>query len=63
MSKFKSLFDGVLVEAVRQDKHAHRKDPELGYRIFHKNGDQSWSPKETFEKAYRLVTNDEKELI
>lgn len=34
-----------------------------GYHVVYPDGYESWSPKKTFETAYRLVTDDEKELI
>ena len=36
---------------------------ELGYRVKYPDGYVSWSPKETFETAYREVTVSEKELM
>lgn len=34
-----------------------------GYKVIYPDGYVSWSPKETFENAYREVTNSEKELF
>lgn len=34
-----------------------------GYKVVYPDDYVSWSPKETFENAYRLVTNGEKELF
>jgi len=34
-----------------------------GYRVIYPDGYVSWSPKETFETAYREVTKAEKDLI
>ena len=34
-----------------------------GYKVVYPDGYVSWSPKEVFETAYRLVTDDEKKLI
>ena len=34
-----------------------------GYKVRYEDGYISWSPKETFERAYRLVTPEEKELL
>jgi hypothetical protein len=34
-----------------------------GYKVRYEDGYISWSPKETFERAYRKVTNEEKIII
>jgi hypothetical protein len=34
-----------------------------GYKVRYEDGYISWSPKETFERAYRLITVHELELI
>jgi len=34
-----------------------------GYRVTYEDGYVSWSPKETFERAYREVTPAEKNLV
>ena len=34
-----------------------------GYLVVYPDGYRSWSPKGTFETAYRQVTNGERELI
>lgn len=34
-----------------------------GYRVRYEDGYLSWSPKETFERAYRLITPEEMELL
>lgn len=36
------------------------KDGRDGYAVVYEDGYRSWSPKETFERAYRLVTDAEK---
>ncbi len=38
-------------------------DDEPGYRVVYPDGYSSWSPKETFEIAYREVTSGEKKFI
>jgi len=35
----------------------------LGYKVRYEDGYVSWSPREAFERAYRLVTVHELELI
>ena len=39
------------------------KDGREGYAVVYEDGYRSWSPKETFERAYRRVTEAEVELI
>ena len=36
---------------------------EAGYKVVYEDGYTSWSPKETFERAYRLITEAEINLI
>lgn len=47
-------------EVVTVDKHGKGRD---GYRVVYEDGYVSWSPKETFERAYRRVTDAERVLI
>lgn len=37
--------------------------PTAGYKVVYEDGYTSWSPKEVFERCYRLVTDSEKKLI
>lgn len=39
------------------------KDGQQGYAVTYEDGYQSWSPKETFERAYRPVSEGERSLI
>lgn len=39
------------------------RDGQDGYAVIYPDGYESWSPKATFETAYRLVTEQEKRLI
>ena len=34
-----------------------------GYLVVYPDGYESWSPKEVFEKAYRLVSDDERRIV
>lgn len=34
-----------------------------GYHVLYSDGYHSWSPEETFEEAYRLISDAEKKLI
>lgn len=35
----------------------------VGYSVVYPDGYESWSPKEVFEAAYRLVSDDERRMI
>lgn len=39
------------------------RDNKPGYKVMYPDGYVSWSPKETFETAYRRITPREKALI
>jgi len=60
-----------IVTATPMDKHTFRdsmnrppdRDNQPGYRVTYPDGYVSWSPKETFEIAYRKVTEAEKGLL
>jgi len=39
------------------------KDGCDGYKVVYEDGYTSWSPKEAFERAYRLVSGKERQLI
>lgn len=41
----------------------HNRPARLGYKVRYEDGYISWSPKETFERAYRRVTQAEMKLI
>jgi hypothetical protein len=36
---------------------------EEGYKIIYPDGYESWSPKAVFEQAYRLISDQEAELV
>lgn len=39
------------------------RDPRDGYRVVYPDGYESWSPKDVFEAAYRLVSDDERRMM
>ena len=39
------------------------EDPAPGYEVLYEDGYTSWSPKEVFERCYREITIDEKDLV
>lgn len=44
------------------DADGHPDEGMWGYAVEYPDGYRSWSPKDTFETAYRLVSEGEKEL-
>jgi hypothetical protein len=40
-----------------------KRPSRLGYKVRYENGYIAWSPKETFERAYREVTQAEREIV
>jgi predicted HAD superfamily hydrolase len=48
---------------VKKQELISGRDNRPGYLVMYEDGYQSWSPKETFERAYREVTDEEKEMI
>ena len=47
----------------RIHKRDHIMKDRPGYKVRYEDGYISWSPKETFERAYRLVSDLELEMI
>lgn len=39
------------------------KEGVEGYEVMYEDGYVSWSPKTTFERAYRLITDQELDLL
>jgi hypothetical protein len=60
MPETKAYIGAKLIRAYRNDK-ADGNNP--GYTVIYPDGYESWSPKETFETAYREVTEAEKGLL
>ena len=58
MEKEELYIGTKIIKAVTSDK-----DGQTGYKVIYPGGYISWSPKETFENAYRLITDSEKELL
>lgn len=55
----KAYIGAKIILAVRFD----RPDQGDGYRVLYPDGYESWSPRATFETAYREVTDAEKDLL
>ncbi len=59
----KSYIGTKIVQAEPQND---QNNPEIdipGYKVVYEDGYVSWSPKATFERCYRKITNAEKALI
>lgn len=56
--EFLRLHKGMSKEEL--DKRETQGD---GYMVIYEDGYKSWSPKETFERSYRKITEREKQLI
>lgn len=61
MDEATAQFDGLLRDRVVTVNPDGSSAP--GYRVVYEDGYASWSPKETFERAYRRVTEKELELL
>jgi len=53
-----SLWDQITKESGQQSK----VDP-AGYKVVYDDGYVSWSPRDVFERCYRLITDTEKALL
>jgi len=73
MAKEKLYIGAKIIKGVSMDENAFLKDVKgekvskrttrLGYKVTYPDGYVGWSPKKTFESAYRTVTTAEKELL
>lgn len=59
MPETKAYIGTKLIRAFRES----HEDGRGGYRVIYPDGYESWSPRETFEAAYREVSDAEKKLI
>lgn len=58
MSTIRAYVGTKIIKAAPQEK-----DGEPGYQVFYPDGYISWSPKATFENAYRPVSEQERQLV
>jgi len=58
MPETKTYVGAKIIRAYREPK-----DGREGYHVIYPDGYESWSPKETFEAAYREVTPAEAQLV
>lgn len=59
MPETKAYIGAKIIRAYRE-RHEDGRD---GYHVIYPDGHESWSPKETFETAYREITDGEKDLV
>lgn len=59
MPETKSYIGAKIVRAFRKT----HEDGREGYAVVYPDGYESWSPKATFEAAYREISEDEKRLV
>ena len=52
----------MFLRTVKREDTGNR-ETRPGYKVRYEDGYVSWSPEETFERAYRLITFRELELI
>lgn len=51
---------GTKIIVAEPERHA---DGREGYRVIYPDGYASWSPRDTFEHAYREISHHERQLI
>jgi hypothetical protein len=61
-SMTKKYIGTKIITAFEQDKKVGENGIERGYCVIYEDGYQSWSPKETFERAYRAIEGDHQSL-
>jgi len=62
--KFKDLKSASFLPILPQDGLKDGPDyGREGYKVRYEDGYVSWSPKEVFERAYREITTNEREMI
>ena len=62
MNKAKAAFEGLLRDSGVVTIESDGSSP-AGYKVVYEDGYMSWSPKETFERAYRHITEAELGLL
>ena len=72
MDKEQSYIGSKIIKARPMNSHTFQKEVKKtetadenmeGYLVIYPDGYESWSPKEVFEEAYRLVSDGEKALV
>ena len=61
MNKVSAVMNGLVRDATVTVESDGSSLP--GYKVVYEDGYTSWSPKDTFERAYRMVTDKELEMI
>ncbi len=73
MNEYDVYIGCKVIEAKRMSKrefavahnreHVKKEDNASGYCVKYPDGYISWSPKETFERAYRVMSPEEKRIV
>lgn len=63
MPEIKAYVGTKIIRAYPQRNEKMGLHGRDGYVVIYPDGYESWSPKETFEAAYRLIDDAEKKLI
>jgi len=59
----KTYIGTKVVHAEPQKGFAKDGEEAPGYKVVYEDGYVSWSPREVFERCYREITIDEKDLV
>ena len=51
------------VEKIKEESYNDNDEDADGYYVLYPDGYKSWSPKKTFESAYRRITPEEERLL
>lgn len=61
--KAKEMNELAFINKIKNQDVPQNREDRPGYLVEYPDGYKSWSPKEVFENAYRLVTASEFKLI
>lgn len=57
------MHEHTFINKVKNQDISRNQEDRPSYKVVYPDGYVSWSPKEAFETAYRLITKDEMELL
>ena len=53
----------AFINKIKNEDVPKNQEDRLGYLVEYPDGYKSWSPKDVFENAYRLISGNEMDLI
>ena len=53
----------TFLKVIKDQKAPPNQENRKGYQVQYEDGYVSWSPKETFERAYRRITDAERRMV